>query len=160
MSALGGGLPGVLASVCRGNLSPRLPGIFGAGRGTNLRLGIQRDKPVVTASLVRRDRVVPSRLSLGGLGPCIAACVWSESIGALTTAADWVDVVSRFRFRFPLSPRVYRERKRPPERAARQISCRRSSEKVSAFPSRLFHPDPESLPQRTRWRFRPTYGGG
>ena len=26
--------------------------------------------------------------------------------------------------------------------------------------SPLSHPDPESLPQRARWRFRPAYGGG
>ncbi len=33
-------------------------------------------------------------------------------------------------------------------------------EKVSAFPSRISHPHPESFPQRARWRFRPVYGGG
>jgi len=33
------------------------------------------------------------------------------------------------------------------------------SEKVAAFPTRLSHPDPESLPQRTRWRFRPGHLG-
>ena len=43
---------------------------------------------------------------------------------------------------------------------ARQSTFRQSvSEKVSALPSRLSHPDPESLPQRSRWRFRPAKGG-
>jgi hypothetical protein len=36
----------------------------------------------------------------------------------------------------------------------------RSSKKVAAFPTCLPHPDPERLPQRTRWRFRPANWGG
>jgi len=38
----------------------------------------------------------------------------------------------------------------------------RLSEKAVAFPRRLSHPDPESLPRRARrarWRFRPAYRG-
>ena len=48
-----------------------------------------------------------------------------------------------------------------PKRAAvRMHNCSRSSEMAAPFPSRLSHPDPKSLPQRARWRFRPAYGGG